>query len=105
MLSSLGFNLWADNYDKIVQVSEENNEYPFAGYKKILNAIFNEVMKKRNSKVLDIGFGTGVLTNQLYENGHIIAGVDFSSKMISIAQPKMPKSKFTRVEYFEWFTS
>ncbi|WNS75031.1 class I SAM-dependent methyltransferase [Bacillus sp. DTU_2020_1000418_1_SI_GHA_SEK_038] len=92
MLNNQGFNLWADNYDKTVQVSEENNLYPFAGYKKILNTIFNEVMQKINSKVLDIGFGTGVLTSKLYEAGHQIDGLDFSSKMISIAKLKMPKA-------------
>lgn len=90
MLNKQGFNLWADNYDETVQVSEENNLYPFAGYKKILNTIFNEVMQKKHSKVLDIGFGTGVLTSKLYENGHHIDGLDFSSKMVSIAQSKMP---------------
>jgi putative AdoMet-dependent methyltransferase len=92
VLNKQGFNLWADSYDKTVQVSEENNAYPFAGYKNILNIIFNEVMQKRNSKVLDIGFGTAVLTSKLYENGHIIDGLDFSSKMISIAKSKMPNA-------------
>ncbi|RPF55292.1 class I SAM-dependent methyltransferase [Aquisalibacillus elongatus] len=90
MLNNKGFNLWADHYDQTVQVSEENGRYPFAGYKEILNSIFNEVMAKPNSNVLDIGFGTGTLTSKLYENGHHIDGVDFSSKMISIAQSKMP---------------
>lgn len=33
MLSKQGFDLWAKDYDKTVQLSEENNEYPFAGYK------------------------------------------------------------------------
>ena len=92
MLNNLGFNLWADHYDKTVQISEENNLYPFAGYKAILNTIFNEVMQNRDSKVLDIGFGTGVLTSKLYENGHQIHGIDFSSKMISIAKMKMPNA-------------
>ncbi|WP_025786301.1 class I SAM-dependent methyltransferase [Sporosarcina sp. D27] len=97
MLTNQGFNLWADNYDQTVQISEENNLYPFAGYKKILNTIFNEVMQKENSNVLDIGFGTGVLTSKLYENGHQIDGLDFSSKMISIAQSKMPNANL-----FKW---
>ncbi|MCH7321510.1 class I SAM-dependent methyltransferase [Solibacillus sp. MA9] len=92
MLSNQGFNLWADEYDKTVQLSEENNLYPFAGYKEILNVIFNEVMQKRNSEILDIGFGTGVLTSKLYANGHQIDGVDFSSKMIAIAQSMMPNA-------------
>jgi putative AdoMet-dependent methyltransferase len=92
MLTKQGFDLWADEYDQTVQVSEETNRYPFAGYKKILNTIFNEVMQKEHSRVLDIGFGTGILTSKLYENGHHIDGVDFSSKMIAIAEPKMPKA-------------
>lgn len=92
MLNSQDFNLWADNYDQTVQVSEENNLYPFAGYRKILNTIFNEVMQKEASNVLDIGFGTGVLASKLYENGHQIDGIDFSSKMISIAKSKMPNA-------------
>lgn len=90
MLNHSGFNLWADHYDKTVQISEENNLYPFAGYRDILNTIFNEVMQIEKSNVLDIGFGTGVLTSKLYENGHHIDGIDFSSKMISIAKMKMP---------------
>lgn len=92
MLNNTGFNLWADNYDQTVKVSEESNLYPFAGYKEILNTIFNTVMNKEKADVLDIGFGTGVLTNKLYENGHQIDGLDFSSEMISIAQAKMPEA-------------
>src|SRR5699024_398834 len=85
-----GFDLWADNYDQTVLKSEERNVYPFAGYRKILNVIYNEVMQKQHSSVLDIGFGTGVLASKLYEKGHRIDGIDFSPQMMSIAQPKMP---------------
>lgn len=99
MLSNQGFNLWADNYDQTVQLSEENNLYPFAGYKKILNVIFNEAMQKEGSEILDIGFGTGVLTSKLYANGHQIDGVDFSSKMISIAQSIMPSANLIEWDF------
>jgi putative AdoMet-dependent methyltransferase len=92
MLKKQGFDLWANEYDQTVRVSEESNLYPFAGYKEILNSIFNEVMQNEKSKVLDIGFGTGVLTSKLYENGHQIDGIDFSGEMIAIAQPKMPQA-------------
>lgn len=97
MLSKQGFDLWADGYDKTVKLSEESNQYPFAGYKEILNSIFNEVMQIKGGTVLDIGFGTGVLTTKLYENGHEIHGFDFSSKMIDIAKEKM-----TNANLFEW---
>ncbi|WP_370637541.1 class I SAM-dependent methyltransferase [Salinicoccus sp. ID82-1] len=70
-------------------MSEDNDTYPFAGYKKILNIIYGEIMKKERAEVLDIGIGTGVLASRLYDHGHRIDGIDFSEEMLSIAQPKM----------------
>ena len=93
MLNKQGFDLWADNYDQTVQLSEEKNEYPFAGYKAVLNNIYNEVMAKSNASVLDIGIGTGVLAKKLYDNNHQITGVDFSEKMLHNTQLKMPKAQ------------
>lgn len=94
MLNKQGFDLWADNYDQTVQLSEEKNEYPFAGYKAVLNNIFNEVMSKPRASVLDIGIGTGVLAKKLYDNDHQITGVDFSEKMLESTQLKMPNAQF-----------
>jgi putative AdoMet-dependent methyltransferase len=90
MLNSKGFDLWANGNDKSVNLSEENNEYPFAGYKDVLNYIYNQVRENSYSSVLDIGFGTGILTTQLYNEGYHITGIDFSSSMIDIAKKKMP---------------
>jgi putative AdoMet-dependent methyltransferase len=41
----------------------------FAGYKEVLNNIYNQVREKNNSEILNIGFGTGILTIQLYKVG------------------------------------
>lgn len=90
MLDNKGFDLWADDYDKTVNISEENNEYPFAGYKDVLNYIYNQVREQGDSNILDIGFGTGILTTQLYNAGCNVTGIDFSSNMIDIAKKKMP---------------
>lgn len=40
MLSSQGFDLWADGYDQSVGLTDEEGGYPFAGYKKLLNRIY-----------------------------------------------------------------
>lgn len=40
MLNNIEFDLWADGYDKTVGISDEENTYPFAGYKKVLGFIF-----------------------------------------------------------------
>ncbi|MCJ7688755.1 MAG: methyltransferase domain-containing protein [Clostridiaceae bacterium] len=91
MLDSTGFDLWANGYDKSVNHSEKNNEYHFAGYNDLLNYIYNQVRIKDDANVLDIRFGTGILTTQLYNNGYSITGIDFSSNMIDIAKQKMPQ--------------
>ena len=90
MLSKEGFDLWADGYDQAVGISDEENTYPFAGYKDVLGSIFQTVMRKKNATVLDIGFGTGTLTSKLYEHGCSIYGQDFSQRMIELASGKMP---------------
>lgn len=92
MLDETGFNLWADGYDKRVGLSDEEGSYPFAGYKKILNEIYNQVLSKSGRNILDIGFGTGTLTTKLYEHGCTIWGQDFSDCMLQMARSKMPKA-------------
>ena len=93
MLDQKGFDLWADGYDKAVGISDEENTYPFAGYKEVLGTIFRIIMQKQNASVLDLGFGTGTLTAKLYEQGCTIYGQDFSSRMIALASEKMPQAQ------------
>ncbi len=90
MLDSKGFDLWADGYDRSVVSAEESDAYPFAGYKAVLGHIFQTVMHTPHARVLDLGFGTAVLTSKLYENGCEIFGQDFSESMTAIASSKMP---------------
>lgn len=99
MLNQKGFDLWADGYDRSVGMSEESNSYPFAGYKKVLNRIYGEVLTKKEPEVLDIGFGTGTLTSRLYEQGCHITGVDFSQRMIELAQEKMPDAELLQGDF------
>ena len=93
MLNSKGFDLWANGYDKSVGLSDEDGTYPFAGYRDVLNEIYNRVLSLPGKAVLDIGFGTGTLTTKLYEQGYRIFGQDFSSEMLRLAQEKMPKAR------------
>lgn len=77
MLNNTGFDLWADGYDKSVGLSDENDRYPFAGYRAMMNALYQRVLAQSGRDVLDIGFGTGILTSRLYEHGlpHLWAGL------------------------------
>ena len=99
MLDQKGFDLWADGYDKTVGLSDEENSYPFAGYKEILAKIYRIVLEKEKPTVLDIGFGTGTLTQKLYEQGCEIWGQDFSGRMIELAKAKMPNAKLFQGDF------
>ena len=99
MLDQQGFNLWADGYDRSVGLSDEGNTYPFAGYKRVLNAIYNKVLESGCQTVLDIGFGTGTLTQKLYEHGCTVYGQDFSHRMIELAKAQMPKAELYQGDF------
>ena len=90
MLDSRGFDLWADGYDKSVGLSDDDGAYPFAGYRRVLGAIYGRVLERGRPAVLDIGFGTAALTAKLYAAGCGIWGQDFSGRMIELARAKMP---------------
>jgi len=99
MLNNHGFDLWSENYDSSVKNSEDNNQYPFAGYTELINAIYGTVMNKAPAKVFDIGFGTANLTSKLYDGKNEITGIDFSSEMIKIAGAKMPEANLLQWDF------
>ena len=99
MLNSTGFDLWSKDYDKTVQLSEESDEYPFAGYKDVLNTVYGEIRSAQSKTVLDIGFGTGILSKRLYDEGVEIFGVDFSAEMVNTAKEKMPDAKLFQYDF------
>lgn len=99
MLTSKGFDLWADGYDKSVDLSDESNTYPFSGYKAVLARIYDIIRSNCGKCVLDIGFGTGVLTSRLYNDGYQITGIDFSERMIEIARGKMPNAALIQHDF------
>ncbi len=91
-----GFDLWAEGYDRSVQRCEEENEYPFAGYKRVLGAVYRHIRMGQGRKVLDVGFGTGTLLKRLYDEGFEVSGFDFSAKMVEIARRKMPGARLAQ---------
>jgi len=99
MLNSKGFDLWSDNYDTQVEISDEENVYPFAGYKKVLGTVYEKVRKQNPKNILDIGFGTGILAKKLYDDGYNIYGIDFSNEMLKKAKQKMPNAELLQFDF------
>lgn len=99
MLDSYGFDLWADGYDRSVLLCEDDGSYPFAGYKEVLGMVYQIVREQGGMRILDVGFGTGILTQKLYQDGYCIYGLDFSDRMLAIAKEKMPDATLLKHDF------
>ncbi len=58
-------------------------------YRKFLLLPSLERVVGSRAKVLDVGFGTGALMQALLEQGHDVAGVDYSTGMLRVARKKL----------------
>lgn len=62
----------------------------------------DEVLKlvtpKRHEKILDAACGTGKYTIEFHKKGADVIGIDFSKKMLEIAQNKYPAIKFYQAD-------
>jgi putative AdoMet-dependent methyltransferase len=99
MLNSDGFDLWSGDYDASVLRADERGLYPFAGYANVMSAVYETVIAASPASILDVGFGTAVLTARLYDAGIRISGVDFSPEMVKIASSKMPKADLSQWDF------
>tara|TARA_Y100001934_G_C12374207_1_gene788194 strand:- start:1252 stop:2037 length:786 start_codon:yes stop_codon:yes gene_type:complete len=54
-----------------------------------------ELLEPRNGeKILDLGCGTGAMTNNIVQRGALVDGIDNDSAMINLARKRYPKIKF-----------
>ncbi len=91
MADSTAFDHWAASYDHDLQHMPDNG-YPFAGYFRTLAFIRERILHAGIGRtILDIGIGTGLLTEELYHSGFKITGLDFSPVMLEKARCKMPR--------------
>lgn len=100
MLGSKGFDRWAGGYDKDILAMQDEG-YPFEGYYNTLGYIQNKVKAGKAEKILDIGIGTGLLSETLYREGVEITGIDFSARMLDLAKKKMPNGRFIQFDFNE----
>lgn len=99
MLGSEGFDLWASGYDRSVGLSDEENSYPFAGYKRVLGEIYRILRETQARQVLDIGCGTGILGAKLCAAGINVTGLDFSGEMLKAARERMPEARLIKWDF------
>lgn len=92
------YNLWADGYGEQFHLLEDSDEYPYSGYRKLLNDVYGIVRAEGGKRILDVGFGTGILTRKLYEDGYEVTGIDLSERLVDAAKETMPKGEFLQFD-------
>lgn len=84
------FDDWAPYYDSFVESG--TNSFPFAGYKEVLERIFELTDPKPGMRILDAGVGTGLLSQKFIESDCELWGIDYSPKMLEEARKKLPEA-------------
>ena len=85
------FDQWAATYDQEVELEEG---FPFSGYHSMLQTIVTRAACQKNQKILDLGCGTGNLSDLFHNSGCQVWGTDFSTAMIEKAAAKYPHIPF-----------
>jgi putative AdoMet-dependent methyltransferase len=81
------FDRWAADYDPAA-----DDVFPFGGYDRVLDRVTELVAEREPRRVLELGVGTGTLTQRLRERlpDAAIVGLDFSSEMVGRAAGAVP---------------
>lgn len=99
MSDSNNYDLWSDGYGAAIHLLSDNDEYPVAGYGKLLNEVYNMVRNTDAKKILEAGFGTGILARKLYEDGYQVYGIDASEQMVEAGKESMPDATLVAADY------
>ena len=89
--SSNNFDSWAKSYDQDVQ---EQIQFPFNGYERMLEAVVTLAEPQAGLAVLDLGTGTGNLAGRFAGEGCQLWCTDFSEAMLEKAREKLPQAHF-----------
>lgn len=98
--SSADFDHWSPTYDRDVQ---EDGEFPFDGYDRVLDRIVTLAGVDPGLSILELGVGTGNLTQRLDALGAAVWGLDFAAEMLRHAGAKVPRAQLAQADLLEPF--
>ena len=88
------FDDWASTYDH----DAKSQDFPFTGYNHTLDEVVKAATPKAGMTILDLGVGTGNLSERFLTCKCNVTGVDFSGEMIRIAKEKYPATSFIQAD-------
>lgn len=93
------FDNWAKAYNPAANSSE--NDFPFAGYKLVLDEVMRLAEVEPGMRVLDLGIGTGNLAERFLATGCEVWGCDFSAEMLARARAQWPQIHLLKANLLE----
>lgn len=95
------FENWARSYDRDVKADRGTLKI-YENYEALLDGVVKEAIEFTvDGQILDIGVGTGNLSNKLYDLEYDITGVDQSRAMLEVAKSKNPGLKVRLGEFMK----
>lgn len=94
------FDRWAPSYDADVAGGAG---FPFDGYARVLARVVELAAVEPGMDVLELGPGTGNLTERLAAAGANVWAVDFSAEMLARAKAKVPAARFAQAGLMDDF--
>ena len=86
------YDKWAQSYDHDVTMDGYN-------FPSIISGLTSEFIRNKKTKILDAGCGTGLIAEKLHILGYSnFYGIDFSSKMLSIAKKRKIYKNLKKVD-------
>jgi putative AdoMet-dependent methyltransferase len=89
------FDRWSEYYDRSVL---DDMQFPFQGYNTVLSMMIEQADLAPDHVVLDVGIGTGNLTQRIPLPSEQIWGVDFSEKMLEKARESHPGINLLQID-------
>ena len=89
------FDEWAETYDESVV---DYVGFPFEGYVEVLDTVTRLSDAASGMTVLDLGIGTGQLSERFLKLGCAVWGLDFSVKMLAAARAKFPQIELIKAD-------
>jgi putative AdoMet-dependent methyltransferase len=87
-----GFDAWAETYDKDVHDTSRPDQFTFRDYDRVLDRVvaLADLPNHPCSHLLDIGIGTGNLSQRFLPFNIPVTGIDPSVNMMEICRRKFP---------------
>lgn len=94
------FDDWANSYDSSLSAP---TGFPFDGYGRVLDEVVRLADVRPQSRILDLGIGTGNLAARFVRESCLVWGIDFSAEMLDRARAKLPQVHLVQADLLgEW---